>query len=147
MSFVLEEIRQVTEIVTTQSQSLSRSRTSSTWINSSFSSSSASNMVKSFVLDEIRQGHGNRDVTVTCQVTREWDVISFLIFEFLNLQYGEIGIKIEFVAFVLEEIRQVTEIVTSVSLARSRAIGTSSPFLYLSSSTSNMVKSASRSSL
>ena len=74
-----------------------------------------------FVLDEIRQGHGNRDVTVTCQVTREWDVISFLIFEFLNLEYGKIGIKIEFVAFVLEEIRQVTEIVTSVSLSKSRA--------------------------
>ena len=57
-----------------------------------------------FVLDEIRQGHENRDVTVTCQVTRKWDLISLLIFEFLNLQYGKIGIKIEFVAFVLEEI-------------------------------------------
>ena len=100
-----------------------------------------------FVLDEIRQGHGNRDVTVTCHITREWDVICFLIFEFLNLQYGKIGIKIEFVAFVLEEIRQVTEIVTSVSLSKSRAIETTSLFLYSSSSTSSMVKSASRSSL
>ena len=50
---------------------------------------------------------------------RDWDVISILIFEFLNLEYGKIGIKIEFVAFVLEEIRQVTEIVTSVSLSKS----------------------------
>ena len=42
---------------------------------------------------------------------------------------------------------QVTEIVTSHSLARSRASGTSFPSLFSSSSTSNIVKSTPRLSL
>ena len=55
---------------------------------------------------------------------REWYVISFLIFEFLDLEYGKIDTKIESVASVLDEIRQVTEIVTSQSLSRSRVSST-----------------------
>ena len=96
------------------SQSLSRSRTSSDmnkfiifeFLDLKYGEIDTKIESVAFVLDEIRQGHRNPDVTVTCHIKREWDVISFLIFEFLNLQYGKIGIKIEFVAFVLEEIRQ-----------------------------------------
>jgi len=54
-------------------------------------------------------------------VMREFRIDTFIIFEFLGLEYGEIDTKIESVASVLDEIRQVTEIVTSQSLSRSRA--------------------------
>ena len=53
-------------------------------------------------------------------VTREFRVDTFIIFDFLGLEYGNIDTKIESVASVLDEIRQVTEIVTSQSLSRSR---------------------------
>ena len=46
---------------------------------------------------------------------------NFTIFEFLGLEYGKIDTKIKSVASVLDEIRQVTEIVTSQSLSKSRA--------------------------
>ena len=45
-------------------------------------------------------GHGKHDVTVTFQVTREWYVIYFLIFEFLDIEYDGIDTKIVSVAFV-----------------------------------------------
>ena len=53
-------------------------------------------------------------------VMREFRIDTFIIFELLSLEYGEIDTKIESVASVLDEIRQVTEIVTSQSLSRSR---------------------------
>ena len=65
-------------------------------------------------------GHGNRDVTVTFQVTREFYVDTFIIFEFLSLDYGKIDTNIDNVSCVVEKIWQVTEIVTSQSLSRSR---------------------------
>ena len=46
------------------------------------------------------------------------------MFEFLRLEYGKLDNKIDLVSFVLEEIRQVTEIVTSQSLSRSRTSST-----------------------
>ena len=41
-----------------------------------------------------------------------------IVFEFLGLEYDKIDTKIESVASVFDEIRQVTEIVTSKSLSR-----------------------------
>ena len=46
---------------------------------------------------------------------------SFIIFEFLGLEYGKIDTRIKSVTSVLDEIRKVTENVTSQSLSRSRA--------------------------
>ena len=48
-------------------------------------------------------GHGNRDVRVTFQVTREFYVDTFIIFGFLSLEYGEIDTRIESVSFVSPE--------------------------------------------
>ena len=53
----------------------------------------------SFVV-EYTIGHGNRDVTVTFQVTREFYVDTFIIFGSLSLEYGEIDTRIESVSFV-----------------------------------------------
>ena len=53
-------------------------------------------------------------------------VDNFLIFVFLGLENDEIDTKIVFSCVIcIEEIKQVTEIVMSQSLARSRASGTS----------------------
>ena len=53
-------------------------------------------------------------------------VDNFLIFVFLGLENDEIDTKIVFSCVIcIEEIKQATEIVTSQSLARSRASGTS----------------------
>ena len=49
---------------------------------------------------------------------------SFIIFDSLGLGNGRIDTKIESVAFVLVEIRQVTAIVMSRSLSRSRVSST-----------------------
>ena len=62
----------VTEIMT--SQSLARSRTSGTsfpsllsvFLDLEYGKIDTKIESVAFVLDEIRQGHGNRDVTVTC---------------------------------------------------------------------------------
>ena len=75
-------------------------------------------------------------------------VYNFLIFVFLGLENDEIDTKIVFnCVSCIEEIKRVTEIMTSQSLARSRANGTSFPSLFSSFSTSNMVKSTPRSIL
>ena len=57
-------------------------------------------------------GHGNRDVTVTFQVTREFYVDTFIIFGFLSLEYGEIDTRIESVSFVLPEMQKVMLVTT-----------------------------------
>ena len=72
---------------------------------------------------------------------------NFLIFESLGLEYGKIDTKIDPVSFVLDEIQQVTKIVTSQSLARSHASSTYNFLSFSSSSASNMVKSTPGSSL
>ena len=72
---------------------------------------------------------------------------NLLIFDIPDLKYRKIDTKIDFVSFVLDEIRKFTEIVTSQSLARSRASDTSFPSLFSSSSTSNMVTSTQRMNL
>ena len=71
----------------------------------------------SFALKEIQKVHGNRDVTVTVKVTRELYINDFIILEFLGLEYGKIDTRIKSVTSVLDEIRKVTEIVTSQSLS------------------------------
>ena len=68
-------------------------------------------------------GHGNRDVTVTFHVTREFYVDTFIIFGFLSLEYGKIDTRNESVTSVFDEIQMVTEIVTSQSfLGHARVI-------------------------
>ena len=54
-------------------------------------------------------------------VMREFRIDASIIFELLSLESCEIDTKIESVTSVFDEIRQVTEIVTSKSLSRSRA--------------------------
>ena len=57
-------------------------------------------------------GHGNRDVTVTFHVTREFYVDTFIIFGFLSLEYGEIDTRIESVSLVSPEMRKVMVVTT-----------------------------------
>ena len=68
---------------------------------------------------------------------RELYIDNFIIFEFLGLEYGEIDTNIDIVSFIVVRINttghgyrdvtatfQVTEIVTSQSLSRSRVSST-----------------------
>ena len=98
-------------------------------------------------IKEIKRGHGNRDVTVTFQVTCALYINNFLIFDIPDLKYGEIDTKIDLVSFVLGEIQQVTEIMMLQLLSRSRASDTSFPFLFSSSLISDIVTSTPRLSL
>ena len=73
------------------------------------------------------------------------DIISFLISVFLDLEYGKIDTKIDLVSFVNQTARSRKS--WRQSPARSRTSGTSFSSSYSSSSTQNMAKSTSRSSL
>ena len=56
--------------------------------------------------------------SVPFYVTRELYINKFIIIKIHGLEYSKIDTKIESVASVFDEIRQVMEIVTSQSLSR-----------------------------
>ena len=66
-------------------------------------------------------GHGIREVCHCLVHAYKFYMDYLIIFEFLSLEYGNTNAKIVSVSHLSEEIKQVTEIVTSQLLSRSRA--------------------------
>ena len=66
-----------------------------------------------------KTGHGIREVCHCLVHAYKFYMNYFIIFEFLSLEYGNTDAKI--VSHLSEEIKQVTEIVTSQLLSRTRA--------------------------